>query len=172
MYQVGVNKGITKCLITHYIFNHISSQSNVHCLMVAYQNVRIIRCSLPSKSMCSHSRLFVTCYQRLHRLSDLLEIRYSNSSQKVVMQARVLWESPQQLQDSIQGCTWISTLISHASWPISVTFSIDLCTVPFSNCEICDSLPYFLQFSSDLNTIRYRRPQKCTEWFWVLWSPV
>jgi hypothetical protein len=38
-----------KCFITHHIFNHNSFQSNAHCLKVAYQNVQIIRCSLPSK---------------------------------------------------------------------------------------------------------------------------
>jgi len=79
-----------KCFITHYIFNHNRFQSNVHCLKIVYQNVRIIRCSLPSKQVWSLSRLSVACYQRLYLLSDLHEIRLSNSSQKVVKQARVL----------------------------------------------------------------------------------
>ena len=42
-------------------------------------------------------------------------------------------------------------------------FSIDLCTVPFSFCEICYTLSYLLHFPPDLNAMRYSSPYKCTE---------
>lgn len=95
--SVGCN---TRCFITHYIFNHNTSQSNIHCLnnhKITYQEFRIIRCTLRSKkdvettSVC----LSVCDVSVITRFVDIHEIRYSSSSQKVVKPPWVGRESAQ-----------------------------------------------------------------------------